>query len=309
MKISRAWAYSLFLSSTALFSFIPGRGVAFFGAACAAAQAPSAPAAGQQFRLEDGTPIKLRLQRTISSADAQVDERVDFDVLEEIKVNDVVVIPKGSVAWGTVTEAQPKRRMGRGGKLAINIDAVRMGDGEKAALRGVKDVKGGGHTGAMTAGIVATGLIVWPAAPFFLFMHGKDITMAKGTEITTYINGDMNLDPAKFGVKSATEPATAPASAPAAPMVPAQPVAAPTAPAPAPVSPEDLSTVVLKSTPDGADITVDGKYVGSTPSTVQLAPGDHSISIEKTGFKPWQRTMTVNPGGIVTLDATLEKTQ
>src|ERR1019366_1615140 len=70
---------------------------------------PPAAAKPSGFRLEDGTPVKLRLQRTISSADAQVNDQVDFDVLEEIKVNDVLLIPKGSVALGTVTEAEPKR--------------------------------------------------------------------------------------------------------------------------------------------------------------------------------------------------------
>src|SRR5208283_820980 len=108
---------------------------------------------------------KLRLTRTISSADAQVNDKVDFEVLEDVKVGDADVIPKGSVAWGTITEAQAKRRMARGGKLDINIDDVRLVDGEKAALRAVKEVKGGGHTGAMTAGIVATSLVVLPAAP------------------------------------------------------------------------------------------------------------------------------------------------
>jgi len=265
------------------------------------APAPATQSGKAAFRLEDGTPLKVRLQRTISSADAQVDERIDFDVLEEIKISDVVVIPKGSVAWGTVTEAQPKRRMGRAGKLAINIDAVRLANGEKAALRGVKDVKGGGHTGAMTAGIVVTGLIVWPAAPFFLFMHGKDITIPKGTEITTYINGDVNLDPAKFGVKPATEAQPTPAAT----TVPPQPVAEPSPPAS--VASENLATIVVKSTPDGADVTVDGKYMGSTPSTLRLAAGDHTIAIEKSGCKAWQRTMTVSYGGIVTVDATLEK--
>ena len=150
------------------------------------------------FRLEGGTPIKLRLARTISSADAQVNDKVDFDVLEEVKVGDIIVISKGSIAWGTVTEAQSKRRMARGGRLDINIDNMRLADGEKAALRAVKKAKGGGHSGAMTAGIVATGLIVWPAAPFFLFMHGKDITIPQGTEITAYINGDCNLERTKF---------------------------------------------------------------------------------------------------------------
>jgi hypothetical protein len=47
------------------------------------------------FGLEDGTPVKLRLNRTISSADAHVNDTVDFDVLEEIKVHDDIVVPRG----------------------------------------------------------------------------------------------------------------------------------------------------------------------------------------------------------------------
>ena len=296
MKVPHAWVCAL--STAMLFSFTLGSKASY-----AAGQAAPTPAGGQ-LRLEDGTPLKLRLQRTLSSADANVDDRVDFDVLEEIRVNGVLVIPKGSVAWGTVTEAQAKRRMGRGGKLDVNIDAVRLADGEKAALRGVKDVKGGGHTGAMTAGIVATGLIVWPAAPFFLFMHGKDITIPKGTEITTYINGDMNLDPSKFAT-----PASASAPAAGAAPPPPQPAAQPATPTSqvATDSSAGLVSVAVKSDPDGCDITVDGKYVGSTPSAIKLAPGDHNITIEKAGFKAWQRTITISPGAAPTISATLEK--
>src|SRR5437660_592120 len=154
--------------------------------------APSGPT------LEDGTPVKLRISRTVSSADAHVGDTVDFEVLEEVKVGNVLVVSKGGTAWGTVTEAESKRRMARGGKLNMNIDSVRLVDGEKVALRAVKEVKGGGHTGAMTGGIVATAIVFWPAAPFFLFMHGKDITVPKGTEITAYINGNVPLDIAKF---------------------------------------------------------------------------------------------------------------
>lgn len=67
------------------------------------------------------------------------------------------------------------------------------------------------------------------------------------------------------------------------------------------------ATVIVKSTPLGADINVDGKWMGSTPSTIQLAPGDHEVSIEKEGLTPWQRTMTVTAGGSTTIDATLVK--
>jgi PEGA domain len=251
------------------------------------------------FGLEDGTPVKLRLQRTVSSADAHVDDRVDFDVLEEIKVKDVVVIPKGSIAWGTVTEAQHKRRMARGGKLNMNIDSVRLADGDKVPLRAVKEVKGGGHTGAMTGGIVATGIVFFPAAPFFLFMHGKDITIPKGTEITAYINGDTPLDPRRFAPPAAAEGGVTASSPGAAAETPGGP--------PSTSQPVETVPATVKSVPDGADVTLDGKYVGSTPSTVRLMPGDHTVTIEKPGFKVWQRNITVTAGGNITLDAALEK--
>ena len=44
------------------------------------------------FGLEDGTPVKLRTNRTVSSADAHVNDTLDFEVLEEVKVHDVIVI-------------------------------------------------------------------------------------------------------------------------------------------------------------------------------------------------------------------------
>ena len=158
--------------------------------------APSAP-----FVLHDGTPVRMRLGRNLSSHDAQVGETVDFEVLDDVTVNDHIVIKRGSIALGTVTEAQPKRRMGRGGKLNVTLDSVRLVDGDKVALRAVKDTQGGGHVGAMTGAIVATAIVLWPAAPLFLLMHGKDITIPKGTEITAYINGEIPLGAAKFPAK------------------------------------------------------------------------------------------------------------
>lgn len=66
----------------------------------------------------------------------------------------------------------------------------------------------------------------------------------------------------------------------------------------------NYSVVVVKSVPPGAEITVDGKYLGSTPSTFRLTVGEHTISITK---EPWQRTMMVTPYGNITIDAALEK--
>jgi hypothetical protein len=247
-------------------------------------QAPTTSPKG--FVLEDATPLKLRINRTISSADAHVGDTVDFEVLEEVLVNNVLVVRKGGLAYATVTEAQAKRRMARGGKLDINIDYVRLIDDEKAALRAVSEVKGGGHTGAMTGGIVATSIVFFPAAPFFLFMHGKDISIPKGTEITAYVSGDMKLDLARF--QPAQPTSAAPAAAPnSAPVTTAQ------------------DQLQVSSTPDAGDIEIDGSFVGSTPSTVGVSPGQHQLSVKKTGFKPWERKITVSSGQ-VNVNAVLE---
>jgi hypothetical protein len=242
------------------------------------------PKVPKGFVLEDATPIKLKINRTVSSADAHVGDTVDFEVLEDVLVKDTLVVPKGGLAFATVTEAQAKRRMARGGKLDVNIDYVRLLDGEKAALRAVEDVKGGGHTGAMTGAIVATSIVFFPAAPLFLFMHGKDITIPKGTEITAYVNGDMKLDIAKFTPHDIVAP---PSAAPATTAASAQ------------------AQMQISSDPPGADIEIDGNFVGDTPSTVGVATGQHEITVKKSGFKPWDRKMMVS-GGQVNVNATLE---
>jgi hypothetical protein len=155
------------------------------------------------FDLVEDTPVRIRLARTMSSKDAKVDERVDFEVLEDVKVGNVVVIERGAIAIATVTEAHPKRRMGRAGKLNMNIDYVRLVNGEKVPLRAVKGGKGGNHIAAMTGAMVATSIVFFPAAPLFLFMHGKDITIPKGTEVTAYVAADTPLDLTKFTKQSA----------------------------------------------------------------------------------------------------------
>jgi len=238
------------------------------------------------FVLEDGTPVKLRINRTISSGDAHVGDTVDFEVLEDISVNGTLVIPKGGLAFATVTEAQAKRRMARGGKLDINIDYVKLVSSEKAALRAVKDMKGGGHTGAMVGGMVATSLVFFPAAPFFLFMHGKDISIPKGTEVTAYVNGDMKLDIAKFQ-----------------PSGNVQQMVATNATMPANLTSGKLQ---MESNPSGADIEIDGTFVGDTPSELSVADGDHTITVKKAGFQVWERKMKISAGSSVHLNANLQ---
>jgi hypothetical protein len=88
--------------------------------------------------------------------------------------------------------------MGRGGKLNVNVDSARLADGEKVQLRAVQENKGGGHVGAMTGAMVATSIVFFPAAPLFLFIHGKDITIPKGTEVTALPQESGRVGPGSF---------------------------------------------------------------------------------------------------------------
>jgi hypothetical protein len=235
----------------------------------------------QPHTLLDGTPVKLRLSETMSSASAKVGQEVPFEVVEDVKVDEVVVLPKGATAIGTVTDCNAKKSMGRAGKLDMSISYARLADQEKVALRATQENKGGGHVGAMTGAIVATSIVFFPAAPLFLFVHGKDITIPQGTEITAFVEGDMHLDMTRFGV------------VPSAPAVAAPPMQA-------------MASLVIESDPPGADIEVDGGFVGNTPSTVSVTPGAHEITVKKKGFTDWTRKLNVT-GGTIHLNAEMEE--
>lgn len=64
--------------------------------------------------------------------------------------------------------------------------------------------------------------------------------------------------------------------------------------------------LVITSVPSGADIEIDGAFMGNAPSSLQLQPGDHKIAVKKSGYKDWERTLRVM-GGEVNIKAELEK--
>ncbi len=267
-----------FLASTFAFLFaFNGYGVtqSFTVAPATTSTVPSAVPSTQLAPnvLQNGTAVKLRLTENLTSATAKVGQQVSFEVLSEVELLGVPVIAKGAQALATVAISETKKSMGRGGKLDVNIDSVRMVDGENAALSATQNAKGGGHVGAMTAGIVGTAIVFFPAAPLLLFIHGKDITIPKGTEVTAFIAGDMNLDMAKF----------APVPLPGTVVAPV--VAA-------------ASGLTIDASVANCDIDVDGSFVGNTPSTMNLAPGKHEILVKKAGYKDWTRSMNVASGAI-----------
>lgn len=132
--------------------------------------------------LFDGTPVRLKLDRTVSSAEAHVGDEVTFHVAEDVVVEGFTVIRKGTKAIGTVSEALSKGRFGKNGKLSLSLTSVLLTDNEKAALRAYQQSDSERHG----------------VAKVLPLMRGKDVTLTEGSEIFGYVNGGMHLVASNF---------------------------------------------------------------------------------------------------------------
>src|SRR6267143_2681980 len=146
--------------------------------AAAARLAPSL----QEILVRNQTPVHLKLGRELSSATAHVGEEVNFEVAQDVVVGGLTIISKGAPAIGAVTEAEPKKRMGKAGKLNVSVASVLLANNEKIALRSFGADQPSDQKGGLGISLV----------------RGKDVTMTKDTEITAYVDGDLHLKAASF---------------------------------------------------------------------------------------------------------------
>lgn len=74
-------------------------------------------------------------------------------------------------------------------------------------------------------------------------------------------------------------------------------------------APQDAggATVNVSCTPSGADVLVDGEFVGNCPSTLKVAAGKHTVLVKMAGYQEWSREVTVQAGSAVQLTAELQR--
>jgi hypothetical protein len=71
--------------------------------------------------------------------------------------------------------------------------------------------------------------------------------------------------------------------------------------------PAERGTLVVNSTPMGANVSVDGALAGITPVTLDnILPGNHTVSIAKDGYVTTVQQVTIAAGRTISLDAALE---
>ena len=102
------------------------------------------------------------------------------------------------------------------------------------------------------------------------------------TEMQAELKAPPELAPAPI----ASAPAPAPNRAPA--VRPATPKADDSASS---VGITEAALLEVSSTPTEADVYIDERFFGRTPSTIILMPGDHKIVVRKSGFIIWKRKL------------------
>ena len=123
--------------------------------------------------MESGTPVRLQLTRTISSAHAHKGDRLDFVVVRDVEVGGFTVIRAGGQAEGSVIAVKGKRPLGMGGDIILKLDSVELTTGERVGLDASKEFKGRAHTIRMAVGMAVTAAFCPPVAPVFLLTHGQ----------------------------------------------------------------------------------------------------------------------------------------
>jgi hypothetical protein len=149
---------------------------------------PNAPACGASgCLLREGTQVALKFASELSSKTAHIGDTVEFQLDDDVKVGDSIVVAKGAHAVATVNDAKKSGMMGRPGELSVQIQYLLVGSNH-VRIRGTQGREGDSKTGAAVALTVIFG-------PVGLIKHGKNVIIPAGTPLTAYVDQDVWLAP------------------------------------------------------------------------------------------------------------------
>jgi Ca-activated chloride channel family protein len=257
-------------------------------------------------RIKPGTKIMLDLSTPLSSATARTDDEVWLTVRNDIRVDGVTALPRGTPIRGSVTDVKPAIVNGKnqrteiqirleeiplteGGSLAISTEILKV-KGEKGSSGGANAAQGalGGATqGAMLgvliarsgrgagigaaagAGVAILASMMQPKGP------NPDVDLAAGSIFETKLDRPITIANPKLLAKNIPTPAAAP-STPAA--------NASTAVTAVVVPPPDRSTTSESRPEESSSSTV--PTFETLPSEASTSPATDSTTSEPVAIKP-----------------------
>lgn len=142
--------------------------------------------AASEVVLPDGTELTVITIEEISSKTAAEGDALTFKVDEDVKVNGKVIIARGTLVKGEISNAKKSGRMGKAGALSIRILSTTAVDDQKVKLRASKGKEGDDKTGTTVALVVLFG-------PLGFLKKGKDAKIKEGTRIKAYTDEEKKV--------------------------------------------------------------------------------------------------------------------
>jgi len=143
-----------------------------------------------EITIPEGTPFEVESTFNVSSGEVEEGSAVSFIVVHPVKINGVTVISAGARATARVTKAKKGGSWGRAGTLAWEMRDVVAIDGSKVSLEFAKRTKGDSKGGTVATAVIVTGVLFWPAAPFWGFKKGKDAKVPAGSRFEVAVHGN-----------------------------------------------------------------------------------------------------------------------
>jgi hypothetical protein len=153
-----------------------------------------------RIRLANGKAVRLMVTETVSSKTAKVGDPVKLQVIDPVKVNELVVIASKAPASGTITEVKPAGRAWHKGGVTLRLDSVTLVNQQQVALSAFSAVQGG-DTHAWfnwTMAIAQSEGLALFFLPFAPLQHGQQGTIPKGTVMGAVTAGEILLDRASI---------------------------------------------------------------------------------------------------------------
>lgn len=142
-------------------------------------------------RIPAGSVLRVEAARAVSSADVVKGSPITFIVTRRLVVNGTLAIDHGAAVNGRVIKRNSPGLFGRGGSLEFALEDVLAVDGTRVPIQLSKGVKGSNHTGAVAAGAIITGALVFPyTAPVALIWglkKGDEAVLEQGTQLTAVV--------------------------------------------------------------------------------------------------------------------------
>jgi hypothetical protein len=152
---------------------------------------PSATVAGPdasgKYKLREGEDVSLQFAQDLNSKTAAEGDPVALTLVDDLKVNGVLVAKAGSKAFGEVSKAEKSGMMGKAGELSIRLNYLKVGE-EKIRLRGTKGKEG-------ESGVTSTVVLTVLFGPIGLIKHGKNVEIKQGQALHAYVADDISLLP------------------------------------------------------------------------------------------------------------------